>query len=45
MSEREQDPGPDGAEPEGDRNRDGPQEVVDAALDELDHPADENDEG
>jgi hypothetical protein len=45
MSEREQDPGPDGTEPEADRDTDGPQEVVDAAFDELENPADESDEG
>jgi hypothetical protein len=45
MTEREQDPGPDDIDDEDDREADGPQEIVDAAFDELGVPADESDEG
>ena len=45
MTEREQDPGPDDVDSEDDRDADGPQEIVDAAFDEMQNPADESDEG
>lgn len=49
MTDREQDPGPDdvdtGDDRGDDRDADGPQEIVDAAFDELANPADESDEG
>ena len=45
MTERDQDPGPDDIDADDDREADGPQEIVDAAFDELGNPADESDEG
>ena len=44
MTERNQDPGPDDAD-DGLDDEEGPQEIVDAAYDELSTPADESDEG
>ena len=48
MTEREQYPGlddDDGLDGEDEREGEGPQEIIDAALDELANPADESDEG
>jgi hypothetical protein len=46
MTERDQDPGPDDVDVDADdREAEGPQEIVDAAFDELGNPADESDVG